>query len=151
MRIGEIQITPLTDGRIAMQPTEAYPGTTPEDWQPHQRWLNHDGMLEIPIGCFLVRTAGRVVLVDAGLGTLETPGFVGGRLMDELAGAGTTADEVTDVVFTHLHFDHVGWATQQGRVMFPNADYRCHTADWEHFVGADGSGQAGRKLTPVGD
>ena len=50
---------------------------------------------------------------------------------------GVQPDDVTDVLFTHLHFDHVGWATQQGRVVFPNATYRCDERDWAHFVGPD--------------
>jgi glyoxylase-like metal-dependent hydrolase (beta-lactamase superfamily II) len=37
------------------------------------------------------------------------------------------------VVFTHLHFDHVGWASQEGVIVFPNATYRCDARDWDHF------------------
>ena len=55
--------------------------------------------------------------------------------------------DVTDVVLTHLHFDHVGWATQKGDVVFGNATYRCDGRDWEHFVGPDPG--ATRKLTPL--
>jgi glyoxylase-like metal-dependent hydrolase (beta-lactamase superfamily II) len=58
--------------------------------------------------------------------------------------------DVTDVVFTHLHFDHVGWATQQGRVVFGNATYRVHADDWAHFVAApDAQPGAVRKLSPL--
>ena len=55
--------------------------------------------------------------------------------------------DVTDVLFTHLHFDHVGWATQKGEVVFPNATYRCDEGDWGHFVGPDAG--ATRKLSPL--
>ena len=41
--------------------------------------------------------------------------------------------DITDVVFTHLHFDHVGWASHEGAIVFPNATYRCDGRDWEHF------------------
>ena len=60
--------------------------------------------------------------------------------------------DVTDVVFTHLHFDHVGWATQQGTVVFPNATYRCDERDWGHFVGPDPGRhpQAGTARRPHG-
>src|SRR5688500_8017756 len=92
MRIGELELTALKDGEIKQKPTDAYPSTSEADWVPHQRWLTHDGMIELPIGCFLIRTAGRVVLVDAGLGRLKTPGFTGGRLLDELAAADTKPD-----------------------------------------------------------
>jgi len=151
MKIGDIELTPLIDGEFAAPATQAYPSTTEADWEPHRRWLTHDGKIEMSIGCFLIRTAGRLVLVDAGLGTLEIPTFTGGRLLDELAKIDLTPDDITDVVFTHLHFDHVGWATQHGEVIFKNATYRCDEKDWAHFVGTDGTGEASRKMNPAAD
>ena len=38
------------------------------------------------------------------------------------------------MIFTHLHFDHIGWATRDGAPVFPNATYRCDARDWEYFV-----------------
>lgn len=51
------------------------------------------------------------------------------------------------MVLTHLHFDHVGWTTRKGAVVFENATYRCDRRDWEHFVGPDPG--ATRKLLPL--
>jgi glyoxylase-like metal-dependent hydrolase (beta-lactamase superfamily II) len=150
MRVGDLEVTPLIDGEFRANPKEVYPSIV--DWEPHKKWLTHDGMLEMAIGCFLVRTDSRVVLIDAGLGgTLTIEGFTGGRLIDELAKSGLKPDDITDVVFTHLHFDHVGWATQKGTIVFPNATYRCDAKDWSHFVGDDGTREGGRKLFPVRD
>lgn len=151
MRVGDIDITPIVDGVAVMAPSEAYVGTPDEAWAPHRRFLRPDGRLEMALGGFLVRGGGdRVVLVDAGLGAIERGPFQGGQLLVNLAAAGIDPADVTDVVFTHLHFDHVGWATQQGTVVFPNATYRCDRRDWEHFVvGPDGG--AARKLTPIED
>lgn len=148
VRIGDIDIVPVIDGDAKLAPTAAYPATKPEDWEPHKRWLTHDGMLELSIGAFLVRTGEGLILVDAGVGPFDRAGFTGGALIDELAAAGVTPDQITDVVFTHLHFDHVGWATQKGAIVFPNATYRCHEADWEYFVTTN-QGGAQRKLEPV--
>jgi glyoxylase-like metal-dependent hydrolase (beta-lactamase superfamily II) len=150
MRVGELEVLPLLDGELKARPAEMYPGTTDIDWEPHKRWLTHEGMIELAIGCFLIRTADRRVLIDAGLGTVKVEGFTGGRLLDELSTIGETPESVTDVVFTHLHFDHVGWATQQGAIVFPNATYRCHADDWSHFVENEGSlGGGRRKLLPL--
>lgn len=150
MRVGELEILPLVDGEFSAPATQMYPNTTDVDWEPHKRWLNHEGRLELAIGCFLVRSGDRRVLIDAGLGTVQVEGFTGGRLLDELAAVGESPASVTDVVFTHLHFDHVGWATQQGAIVFPNATYRCHALDWTHFVDNEGAMGGGRKkLQPV--
>ena len=156
MKIGDIEITPLVDGEFFAPALEAYPTTTEADWEPHKRWLTHDGKIRLEIGCFLIATGDRRMLVDTGLGTLKIGedgrySFTGGRLIDELAKSGLATDDITDVVFTHLHFDHVGWATQQGSVVFNNATYRCDSKDWAHFVGPNGDGEAGRKLSPAAD
>jgi glyoxylase-like metal-dependent hydrolase (beta-lactamase superfamily II) len=58
-----------------------------------------------------------------------------GTLPVDLARAGVRPEDVTDVVFTHLHFDHIGWATENGRPYFPNATYRAPRPDLEHFTG----------------
>jgi len=101
-------------------------------------------------GGYLIRTAGRTVLVDAGIGTASTDHWSGGRLPDSLRQLGVEFGDVTDVVFTHLHFDHVGWATQQGKVMFANATYRVHADDWKHFVTSPSAVPgAVRKLSPL--
>ena len=45
-----------------------------------------------------------------------------------------SCDEVTDVLFTHLHEDHIGWAVRDGHITFPRATYRASQADVDHFV-----------------
>ena len=151
MNVGEIQITPLIDGELVAPASIAYPSMTEADWAPHKRWLTHDGNIELAVGCFVVSIGDRKFLIDAGLGTIKPQGFTGGRLLDELKANDLTTDDITDVVFTHLHFDHVGWATQQGEIVFKNATYRCDSKDWSHFVAPGGTGEATRKLAPVAD
>ncbi len=152
MRVGDLELLPLLDGEFSAPASVMYPNTAEVAWEPHKRWLTHDGRIELAIGCFLVRTGERRVLIDAGLGTVKVEGFTGGRLLEELKANGESPERVTDVVFTHLHFDHVGWATQQGSIVFPNATYRCHTADWAHFVDNEGPMGGGRKkLLPLTD
>ena len=58
-----------------------------------------------------------------------------GHLPTSLAAAGVAPTDVTDVVLTHLHFDHIGWVTDQGRAWFPNATVHCAAADLDHFLG----------------
>jgi glyoxylase-like metal-dependent hydrolase (beta-lactamase superfamily II) len=151
MRIGELEVLPVLDGVARIPPGEAFAGKGGQDadWEPHRQLLTDDGLLEVALGGFLVRGGDdRVVLVDAGVGTVKVGPFEGGLLLASLAEHGVAPGDITDVVFTHLHFDHVGWATQQGTVIFPNATYRCDARDWEHFViGPDGG--AARKLTPI--
>jgi glyoxylase-like metal-dependent hydrolase (beta-lactamase superfamily II) len=146
MRVGELEILPVIDGVARLPISEPFIGMPAEAWAPHRQFLDADGMLELAIGGFLLRGNGRVVLIDTGVGQ-GGGAFVGGAFLDNLAAHGVAPEDVTDVLFTHLHFDHVGWATQQGRVVFEHATYRCDQRDWAHFVGPDEG--ATRKLAPI--
>lgn len=157
VRVGDLQVSPVLDGQARTPPTAAYRmggeptgrGGADDDWAPHRAFLADDGLLEIALGGFLVRGGDRVVLVDTGVGDLRRGVFVGGQLLEGLAALGVTPGDVTDVVLTHLHFDHVGWTTQHGEIVFPRATYRCDRRDWAHFVGPDPG--ATRKLSPLAD
>lgn len=146
MNVGELEVLPVIDGEASLPASEAYSAMAEGDWAPHRSFLTDDGKVELALGGFLVRTGDRVVLVDTGIGRIAGA-FHGGRLLTSLAEYGLEPSDVTDVVFTHLHFDHVGWATQQGRIVFPNATYRCDERDWVHFVGPDPG--ATKKLSPI--
>jgi glyoxylase-like metal-dependent hydrolase (beta-lactamase superfamily II) len=139
MDIGDLVVAPAFDG-VMKAPVTAYRGTTDEQWAPHRRFLSSDGSLDFALGGFLVRAPGeRLVLVDAGIGPrsgviMNGAGeYRGGDLLTSLAALQVRPEDITDVVFTHLHFDHVGWASNEGAIIFPNATYRCDGRDWQHF------------------
>ncbi|WP_368862014.1 MBL fold metallo-hydrolase [Frankia gtarii] len=49
-----------------------------------------------------------------------------------------------------MHGDHTGWTTLEDRPVFPNATYRCHAADWHHFVdGPEPDRRTASKLAPI--
>src|SRR5258708_40291399 len=117
MGMGDVVGETVFDG-VLKAPATAFKGTTDEMWAPHRRFLDPDGMLEFALGGFLVRAPGdRLVLVDAGIGARSGPAmggsgqFHGGELLNSLAKHQVRPEDITDVVFTHLHFDHVGWAS----------------------------------------
>jgi glyoxylase-like metal-dependent hydrolase (beta-lactamase superfamily II) len=138
MDIGRISITPVIDSVVYLVPTEAYETTSDVDWSRHAALLDDSGLLRLTLGGYVVRSHNRVVLIDAGVGPEDRPGktatMPGGKMLDNLRASGTAPEDITDVVFTHLHLDHVGWAAVDGRITFPNATYRCHQADWDFFV-----------------
>lgn len=127
MRIGDLTVEGVLDGGMDV------PADLILNQVPHPEHLTPDGLLRMQMGGYLVRTAGRVLLVDTGFGPAPE-GSGNGRLLDSLRELGLGPEDVTDVVLTHLHMDHVGWTTADEKPVFPNAVYRCHAADWEHFV-----------------
>ena len=140
MQVGRYEILPVLDGEARFQPTLAFAGTTEADWAPHRALLDADGMLPLTLGGFLLRggAAGRVVLIDVGIGARQIGSGLGalggGRFLESLAGHGLAPGDITDVVFSHLHFDHTGWASVDGKPVFANATYRCDPRDWAYWI-----------------
>ena len=58
-------------------------------------------------------------------------------MIENLRELGFAPEDVSDVVYTHLHGDHIGWTSVDGRVTFPNATHRCDARDLAHFYGPD--------------
>lgn len=139
LTIGNHVIQPVLDSGSGGDPTRIYPGTTTEAWSAHPEMLDAHGDLRLTVGCYLIRTGDRVVLIDLGVGPNGWTAPSGatippGHLPASLRQAGVNPEEITDVVFSHLHPDHVGWATVDGVAVFSNATHRCHRRDWEFFV-----------------
>lgn len=138
MRIGTIEILPVIDATFRHPPATTFAGgpANDDDWAPHRYLLDSEGKIESSMGGFLVRGGGsdRVALVDLGLGENDMMGARGGGMLDSLRSHGLAPDDVTDVLFTHLHLDHIGWASVDGHLVFPNATYRCDQADWDYWV-----------------
>ncbi|MEO9198783.1 MAG: MBL fold metallo-hydrolase [Antricoccus sp.] len=151
MKIGELDIIPIQDGSATENADDVLwrPGVE-DPWACHQDVLLPGKRLYFEMGGFLIRTGDRVVVVDLGAGKINRGAYKGGGMLDSLAAHGVAPEDVTDVVFTHLHFDHVGWASSKGDVVFTNATFHAHKDDWEYFVtGPEAVDGAVRKLRPI--
>jgi glyoxylase-like metal-dependent hydrolase (beta-lactamase superfamily II) len=133
VQFGDIEILPVNDGEGKL-PSDYLPTL---DWKKHASMLDADGNFPISLGCFLIKTAGRNILVDAGLGPVTFPPFRGGDLPGNLAKAGVTPADVDMVIITHLHVDHIGWLVQNGRPYFPKATVRFGEKDLDQFIRAE--------------
>ena len=134
MLVGAVTIQGVSDGSLQAPPTLMF-NKSDQDWLQHSQFLDEEGMLPIEMGGFLVRSGDRLALVDTGIGPHAAPDRTG-RFMKNLTTLGVRPSDITDVVLTHLHFDHLGWATDGERRLFGNATYRCHEADWKFFMGS---------------
>lgn len=144
--IGEAKVSFLPDGVGVSDPVATYPASSEEGWQQYGNLLDENGQFLTTIGAFLIEIGERRIAVDTGIGpeSYDFPGFgqfSGGQYLDSLKKTGTAPEEVTDVVFTHLHLDHCGWTTIEvngkQRLLFPNARYFVTAAEWEFWYGGD--------------
>jgi glyoxylase-like metal-dependent hydrolase (beta-lactamase superfamily II) len=156
--VGDVSVSSLLDGVVAMPPSVLYPHVPLSTWAEIPGALNAGALLEVPFGGFLVRDgAGHAVLFDLGagpdpdlLGNGELPP-VRALLPMALEALGCPLDSVTDVVLSHLHIDHVGWASVDGVPTFSGARHHVHARDWDHFV-EQGADEAVRcKVDPLRD
>ncbi len=141
MLIGDLRVDAVSDGTFVGRP-EYFGPDLAADARPD--FFSRHGAAWLPIGCFVIRSGDRLVLVDAGLGPdrQELPHdmhLVGGQLLTGLRAVGVTPADITDVICTHLHADHVGWLFRlDARPVFGRAVIWAGEADWRHFVTGPG-------------
>lgn len=135
-KVGGFEVLVIKDGaRASGKPQETF-GTnqTPEavgellaaNFLPTDTFVNSFA----PV---LVNTGSDVVLFDTGLGPAARAQG-GGRLIEGLAAAGYTPEDVTVVVLTHMHGDHIGGLMENGKPTFANARYVTGQAEYDFWV-----------------
>ena len=132
VEVGEIDVLVISDGVLPItsrtMATNAQAGAYGQ-WLD-DRFLPRD-VLDWPLNVVVVRSGGRTILVDAGLG-VEFPDFPrAGQTVHRLEAAGIDPAAVTDVVLTHLHMDHVGGLLTEGLKARLRPDLRVHVATAE--------------------
>ncbi len=149
--VGNVEILCLTDIDLdfPIPLSQAFPAVPQGDWAPwrhrYSEIFPRPDCWHVHFNSFLLRSQGRTILVDTGIGSAATNASaiaafsngLGGRLPEELEGAGIRPEDVHTVFFTHLHPDHVGWNLQASggrpKATFPRARYVAHAADWDAF------------------
>jgi len=143
--VGDINVTFVPDGYIYSDAVRSFPGSTPEMWSDYTHLLDDQGLVVMSLGALLVRTAGRLVMVDLGWGPTTVDfsqrqpasagGIGGGRMIDNLAALGVKPADVDAVLFSHLHSDHTGWMVdpEGGTPLFPNAEHLLSQAEWDFW------------------
>lgn len=125
IRIGDLQAWALRDGSMSL-PVANAPWA---DKAAVEAVLQATGAqaINLSIQPLLIRDGERLVLIDAGAG-----GGMGteGKLVASLKAAGFQPEQVTDILITHAHGDHVGGLAKDGRLTFPNATIRMTGAEW---------------------
>jgi len=108
---------------------------------------NEDNFCRMAMRCLLIEVGDKLVLIDTGTGTkqLEYLKYYNfSEIVDfeqALNALGYSCEQVTDVVQTHLHFDHCGGGTyysdkekKEIRLAFPNAAFWVGKRQWENFL-----------------
>lgn len=142
MQIGNYTLTSIETGRFALDGGAMF-GVVPWVFWSKTNPPDERQRITLAARCLLIRGEGRIILVDTGNGTkwndklkdiyrLDRSRF---SLESSLAAAGVTPEQVTDVILTHLHFDHCGGCTHIAdgtlTITFPNAVHYVQKAHWD--------------------
>lgn len=144
IRIGSVDIAVARDSYWAAAPA-AHLYDRARNKIPIDRFASYTGrqdpntQVASRVLCFVVKSEGKTILLDAGVGAWGLWRFGDGHLLDALAGLDVLPEEIDVVIPSHLHLDHIGWNTRPGPdgepvITFPNATYMFHKADWERFT-----------------
>lgn len=132
MQFGEFKLTALSDGIQHLPLEKLLTHTSPD----YVRWALKQDSIPTPVpvstNSFLLETGSRRVLIDTGAGSLLKDDI--GHLVSSLRSSGYTPEQVTDVVITHMHVDHVGGLVNSGAMSFPNAQLHISRTEYEHWL-----------------
>jgi glyoxylase-like metal-dependent hydrolase (beta-lactamase superfamily II) len=108
---------------------------------------DENNMISLAMRCLLVQTENRLILIDNGMGNKQDDKFFGyyflhgnHSLEASLAAHGFSRNDITDMVLTHLHFDHCGGSIQYNtdrtkfETAFPKATYWVADAHWQEAL-----------------
>ncbi len=139
--VGNVELVALQDTWLRPKLTDFFPEAAGASLEPYRDLLSDADELTVSITPWLIRSAGRTILVDTGMGgrPVEAPLGVEPALPALLAEAGVPPEEIDVVAFTHLHFDHTGWNTvdRDGAPtpLFPNARHVVQQTEWDYWAG----------------
>jgi len=118
-------------------------GVVPKSIWSKKYPVNDLNLCNLSMRCLLIEVDNRRILIDCGMGNTMPENLLkfyhingDNTLLGSLQNHGFVPEDITDVVLTHLHFDHCGGAVTKhadGTVSltFPNAQYWIGKAHWE--------------------
>jgi glyoxylase-like metal-dependent hydrolase (beta-lactamase superfamily II) len=133
LMVGDFEVTALSDGTVALPMTKLLNNSAGAEatGKALARAFLKDPV-ETSVNGYLVNTGAKLVLIDAGAGSLFGPTL--GKLVAALKASGYTPDQVDEIYITHLHPDHVGGLTADGKPVFTNAVVRADQKDADFWL-----------------
>jgi len=119
-KLGSVEVHLLSEGQQAGN-SGILIGATPEMLQK----ALPEGSFTSATNAFLVRSAGKNILIDVGFGR---------NLFDNLQSFGVSAEQIDAVLITHAHGDHIGGLLRDGTASFPNATLYLAQAEHDYWT-----------------
>jgi glyoxylase-like metal-dependent hydrolase (beta-lactamase superfamily II) len=140
LQLGDFELSIFSDGTYPLD-GGAFFGVVPKVMWSKKATADDKNFVTTGLNSLLIRNGRQTILIETGMGNKLPDRMVKiyrqpAKLIENLAAAGISPDQIDIVVNTHLHFDHCGWNTvrQNGGVVatFPRAKYYVQQGEWEH-------------------
>jgi glyoxylase-like metal-dependent hydrolase (beta-lactamase superfamily II) len=137
--LGDFEVTAISDGTVDLpfdkllhQPAAVTVKALERNFQ--------SAPTEASVNGFLINTGAKLILVDAGAGSLFGPTL--GKLLANIKASGYQPEQIDEIYLTHLHPDHVGGLAANSQTVFPNAVVRADKRDTDFWLSQANQDQA---------
>ena len=143
MQLGRYTVSAIECGYLGLDGGSMF-GVVPKSLWQKTNPADEQNRIKLAMRAILIQGDGKNIIVDCGAGNKLSEKLMGIYVLDyseyslesSINKSGLKLEDITDVVLTHLHFDHTGGATiskDNGEVKatFPNATYYIHKIQWE--------------------
>ncbi|WP_280155555.1 MBL fold metallo-hydrolase [Piscinibacter sp. XHJ-5] len=134
MTLGRFTVTALWDGTLDMPVDQVFarPGAQRLKALLARAYLSPT--VPLSVNAFVVDTGQRVVMIDTGTGASRMFGNGLGKVQAQLRASGYTPEQIDEIYITHMHTDHVGGLTVDGRAVYPRAVVRADAREAGHYL-----------------
>lgn len=133
-KVGDITVTAINDG-FAKRPLEGFVRNAEladVKRAMEQAYLPSDA-LSITFTTLALQIGDKITLIDTGNGDSGAP--TSGAWMKNFQAAGLDPKNVTSVIFSHFHGDHInGFRLKDGTAVFPNAEVMVPAPEWAFWM-----------------
>ncbi len=148
MNFGNLEIFLLSDGLFRLDGGAMF-GVVPRVLWERMDTPDEKNRILMGLNSLLIIRDAEKILIDCGVGDKFDAKFGSmfgihreHSLIDRLAALNIQPEDITHVILTHLHFDHIGWSTRRnasGELVptFPNATYYCQRGEYEIALAPD--------------
>lgn len=136
-QVGDYNVEVFTDGFLTAPLEMMFPENSDEERAEFAKLLGWTGGMGQPdVNIPLLRSGSDLILVDIGSGEKNQDSV--GRLEENLRAAGVTPEDITAVLNSHAHGDHIFAALREdGSLRYPNATYYVSANEWKHWMNPD--------------
>lgn len=137
--VGSAEVITVSDGQMKLPLSFLFPDAKPEDVAQlfKEGGLSLEPFATPPVNVAFIRHGGNLIAVDCGAGGNFMEGA--GKLPEGLSQAGIVPEDVTHVILTHAHPDHLWGAIDdfEDTERFPNAKHVIATREWDYWMASD--------------